>query len=224
MVMGKYQIFTNDDLYKDGKQLYMKINTPIEEVNRIISDIQSEIKKDEADFEYLKLLCYNLIERLPLPLHKYSNSFIIRARENKNGETFKDESQLGYNKTCPDATDLARFNMKGKPDFYGAIPISSDEADGTMTAILETCKDLINDKCTDFNKRFTLGKFVVRKPINVIMLTFYLEAWQKSTHIQNINPAYTEFVDKAFEPASQEVCATFYKFETVDARDDGESI
>jgi hypothetical protein len=212
LVMGEFEIFTNEQIYKDGKKLYMKINTPIQEVNRIITDIRAEVVKDEADFEVLKRLCFHLIERLPLPLHYYSNSFIIRARENKNGEIFSEATQMGYNKTCPQVTELARFNLEGKPVFYGAIPISSDKADGTMTAITETCKDLINNKCTDFNKRFTVGKFVVKKPISVIMLTFYVEAWQKSIHIQNINPAYTEFVDKTFEPASQEVCATFYKF------------
>lgn len=105
--MGEFQIFTNEDIYKDGKNLYIKINTPIEDINRIISEIKFEVAKEEADFEVLKSLCLHLIERLPLPLHLYSDSFIIRARENKNGEIFECESQMGYNKECPEKQNLA---------------------------------------------------------------------------------------------------------------------
>lgn len=210
--MGEFQIFTSEDIYKDGKKLYMKINTPIEDVNRILSDIKFEVANEEADFEVLKKLCFHLIERLPLPLHLYSNSFIFRARENEKDEIFIRDLQMGYNKDCPEKTKLGRFNLEGKAVFYGSIPISSDKVDGALTSIMETCKDLTNDECTDSNKKFTIGKFAVMKPISVVMLTFYVEAWLKSMHIQNINPAYTEFVDNAFEPASQEICSTFYKF------------
>src|SRR5690606_111592 len=102
-------------------------------------------------------LCFELISRLPLPVHLVENTFILRGRENINGEVFSKAQELSYN-PLPDKIKLGRFNRENEPVFYGALPITSHNADGQLTTICESCKELFDAVSDQDLRYFTIGK------------------------------------------------------------------
>ena len=209
--MKNYDFFRVDERIKDGKELRAIINTPLSEIENLINILKQEVNKSEAIFSVLKETCLELISRLPLPIHIYDNSFILRSRPNYNGEVFKNISDLSYN-PYPSMVNLGRFNLKEESVFYGAVPISSDKANGALTTICESFKNLFDSNSKINYQYLTIGKWNVLKPINLVVLTFYDEAWKRSQHIQNINPLYTEFIGLSCNEEDNIKCQLFYKY------------
>jgi hypothetical protein len=206
-----YKIFTVDQITKNGDNLRMKINTPYESINNLISNLKTEVGKDTPSFQFLEDICYDLISRLPLPIHIYHSTFVLRARPNEP-ELFTKQSQISYNSERPDLIKLQRFNLDEEQVFYCAAPIDGHNANGALTTIVESFKEVFDKKNNWTFKALTVGKWIVQKKIRLIALAFYNEAVKKSFHMQNITPAYQKFLDEVFEQEDQTKCHLFYSY------------
>lgn len=210
--MSNYELLTLEQIMNDEKKASIQINIPNEELERLISLLQKEVKKDIADFELMNGICWALIQSFPSIVHIYKDTFILRARPNFNDEIFDTSSQLSYNKTHPDLITLNRFNLDKEAVFYGAAPINSDKANGALTTIIESFKKLVDNKNDEPKQILTLGKWMVKKPIHLFMLTFNTEAWEKSIHVQNVNHAYVDFIEKCQTNEDRKKLVFFYTY------------
>ena len=85
-------------------------------------------------------------------------------------------------------------------------------ADGALTTICESYKDLFDDNSQMTYQYLTIGKWAVIKPIPLILLTFYDIAWTNSASIQNINPMYAEFIGLSCNEEDNKKCQLFYNY------------
>ena len=189
----------------------IKITSPLESVILYIHSLEDESKLTKPDFNRLTELCYELISRLPLPVQHLQDSFILRARENKNGEVFSKPSEISYN-PHDHLIEPGRFNLAHEQIFYGAAPIDSANASGQLTSICEPCKELFDSECENDLKYFTIGKWNIVKPIKIVVLTFFKEAQQKSPQLNNLNPHYLNFLKLSCSHTDLEKCLRFYTF------------
>lgn len=189
----------------------MKINSSIEDILCYIHSLEDEIGLKKPDFVKLKSLCLELICRLPLPVQLLQDSFILRGRENYNGEVFNKIQDLSYN-PYSDSIRLGRFNFEKEQIFYGALPITTHNASGQLTTICESCKELFDSVSDQDNRYFTVGKWNITKPIKTIVLTFFENAEKTSWHIGNLNPGYQRFLSSVCNTEDLEKCNKFYSF------------
>ncbi|MEP7374631.1 MAG: hypothetical protein ABI675_14650 [Chitinophagaceae bacterium] len=189
----------------------MKINSSIEDILSYIHSLEDEIGLKNPDFVKLKSLCLELISRLPLPVQLLQNSFILRGRENLNGEVFSKIQDLSYN-PYSESIGLGRFNLENEQVFYGALPITSHNASGQLTTICESCKELFDSVSNQDNRYFTVGKWNITKPIKTIVLTFFDNAEKASWHLGNLNPGYQQFLFSVCNNEDLEKCNRFYSF------------
>lgn len=187
----------------------MKINSSSEEISVLLKAIETESESFKPDFKLLKEKSFELIRRLPLPVQNFQDTFILRSRENLKGELFQSSSQLNYN-LFPEKITSGRFNLKGEAAFYGALPITSHNASGQLTSMIEACKELFDSNSKFEEKYFTVGKWNIVKPIKTVILTFYKDAEQKSMHLKNLNPGYLKFISSACSDQDLKKCTNFY--------------
>jgi hypothetical protein len=189
-----------------------RITSSLESIISFIHSLEDETKLNAPDFVRLKELCFDLVSRLPLPVNHLDNgNFVLRARENKNGEVFSRISDMSYNPITK-LIEPGRFNRKKEPVFYCTAPVNSANGSGQITSICEPCKELFDSKCEDDLKYFTIGKLNILKLVKIIVLTFFQPAEQKSPHIGNINPHYVNFLRASCNTADLEKCLRFYTF------------
>ncbi|MBC7721362.1 MAG: hypothetical protein H7068_05015 [Pedobacter sp.] len=200
-----------NDRVKNNQTLSLIINTPLSQIIDLIDSLSNEIKKPDVNFNVLKSYCIDLISRLPLPLHYLQDTFILRSRPNYDGEVFSQTSQVSYNPIA-DKIVLNRFNLKGDSVFYGAPPITSDNANGALTTICESIKELFNGDYSLREQYLTIGKWNIIKPIPLVLLTFYDFAFDKSEHVRNINPAFAEFIGLSCSEEDTKKCKLFFNF------------
>lgn len=209
--MQGYDFIRVNDRIKDGKELRISINISLKEIDNCLTILKNEVAKNNADFSILMDACSHLLSCVPLPMHIYDNSFVLRSRPNFNGEVFNKASDISYN-PFPGLIKLNRFNLEHEPVFYGAVPISSDKADGVLTTICESYKELFDNSSTVNIQYVTIGKWNVIKPIKMAMLTFYETAWAKSEHVKNINPIYAEFIGLSCNDEDNKKCLMVYEY------------
>jgi hypothetical protein len=188
-----------------------KITSPLETILAAIHSLEDETKLSTPDFKRLVDLCFDLISRLPLPIHVLQDTFVLRARENKKGEVFSRKGEISYNPHT-DPIEQGRFNLAHEQAFYAAVPLSSRNSNGQLTSIVEPCKELFNSRSKCRTKYFTIGKWFLTRPVNVVMLTFFEAAQRKNSHIEKLNPHYLDFLSKSCISTDVEKCAEFYSF------------
>lgn len=200
--------------FKPGYQKFpsrFRINSSLESIISFIHSLEDEAKFSAPDFNRLVDLCFELISRLPIPINHLQDSFILRARENKNGEVFSRASEISYN-PYNHLVDQGRFNLMGEQVFYGAAPLESKNGSGQLTSICEPCKELFDTTCQNDLKYFTIGKWNIIKPIKIVILTFFKDALQKSPQVANLNPHYLNFLKASCSSTDLEKCLRFYTF------------
>jgi hypothetical protein len=206
-----FDSFSLDDIIKEGKKLHMKVNTSREFINNLIAKLKAEVEKENPSFTLLEDTCYDLICRLPIPIHLFENTFVLRARPNEP-QLFSKQSEISYNSEKPHLIKLQRFNLDEEQVFYCAAPIDGHNANGTITTISESFKEIFDEKNNWQRKSLTIGKWNIQKSIKLLSLAFYDRALNKSFHLQNIVPPFQMFLDEVFDIEDQEKCRLFYGF------------
>lgn len=199
------------DYKKGGKFLSIAINTTLAQVVESIQRLEREALLPNPNYEFIMSVCRDLLERLPLPIYNFENSFVIRCRPNDPDQIFNSIEDISYN-PYPETIGQGRFNLPGQAAFYAAIPGRSDQFDGSLTTIVESCKDLFDPNFTENEKYFTLSRWIVKRPISLIVLTFCEAAFQNSGITSNMLPKYSEFLGNVCSEEDNVKCKMFYDF------------
>ena len=208
--MNNYKII-KFGLHSNSENIFkLSITSSTKDIYSFINLLNNEIQTNNPDFSKLKKYSYELICRLPIPLQLLQDNFILRSRENINGELFNSSSEISYN-SCTDKINLGRFNLKGESVFYGALPLKTENSSGEITTICESCKELFDSDSKSTTKYFTVGKWNILRPIRIVVLTFCNEVGYKNIHIQKMNPEYQNFLTSIF---SKEDYEKYYRFIT----------
>ena len=169
---GDYAVVRLGDSLDGPRPFRMKFNTPKGEVEDYLSILDKEIVRSAVDFNKLQKTCFELICRMPLPMWIFDKGFVLRSRRNFNGEVFRNASEISYN-PFPDKIGIGRFNLDREAVFYSSVPLSTSGTQGYASSICEGAKEIFDTEGGQSRYEFTVGKWVVAKPINVILLTFY---------------------------------------------------
>lgn len=188
------------------KMLSFKISSiDAEQIPKVIEKIQHLHTKELAS-ELFNELCIQfdwLISKIPLPMHYIDSSFIVRSRENLNGEIFTEQWQISYHSRNYDKITSGRFNRPQEPMFYGALKSNDHKGDSIATSTLESCKRILDAKDTSTFYDFTLGKWIIKEQFHVINLLYH-----KQTMI--INPLIDKYLEGYFvdleQKLSKKVC------------------
>ncbi len=195
--MGNYRIIEFGSQFDENNIERTTINLTKTEVINFIDLIKNEIELATPDFVKIKKLCLELISNLPIPIQFLQDTFILRSRENINGEVFNNSSQLSYN-PHQNKIELGRFNLKGESVFYASLPFKELKANGQMTSLLESCKELFDSKSNFETKYFTIGKWKIINPIKFVVLTFYSEAENKNEFVKQLNVHFRNYISSKY--------------------------
>lgn len=209
--MNSYQIIPFGSDLKNLNQVQIEINASITDIEGCLDSLTNELSQPVANFEVLKKICFRIISTVPLPVYSFEKSFILRARPNFNGEVFKNKSEISYN-PCKEKVKPSRFNLQGEPVFYGAMALKSENADGALTTICESFKDLFDSNYKIKEQYLTIGRWQIMKPISLILFTFFPNAEQKNSYLHRINPFYREFINSACSESDYQKCQIVYNY------------
>jgi hypothetical protein len=141
-------------------------------------------------------LFYRIFDVVPLLVNRLNDLSIFRAQTNKPNELFSTQSRISYNKTNPDIITPGKFNAWGEPMFYGSLPYMPKEKEKffppSLTACLETCKDLYNPEKMVLLQDFTVGRWTINETLNVVNLVFDEVHLSHNQELKVSNDAYIE--------------------------------
>jgi len=204
---NKFEFTTVDEILK-GKPVSISESLPA--IYSKLNLLRSEATKPLPSFDFMVDKCYELVSYVPIPIHIYHDTFILRARPNEVAP-FTSVKDLTYNSTRPDLIKSGRFNLERESMFYGAAPIEGHNISGQFSCMFESSKDIFDNAAIWSGKAFTVGKFNVTKPIYLLVLAFYEEAFRKSLHIRNICHPFIVAQQK-YSEEDQKKCYLFNSF------------
>lgn len=140
---------------------------------------------EPRNFHYIYDKCIRLYSGMPICGIEVTEHAIMRARQNFHGEIFSHQYEISYIKQCPNPTLLGRFNRPKESLFYGSLPLESTNADFTVTAVAETCKDLFNHESHGMSFDFTIGFWRI-KPFFAICLCLEDKHLKSNERMKNI--------------------------------------
>jgi hypothetical protein len=206
-----YDIVRLGSSRENGMRMAMKINTPKGEIDHYLAMLNQEITRTAPDFEKIKAECFELLCRLPLPIWIFDRGFVLRSRRNFNGEVFQSASEISYNPRV-DKVSLGRFNLGGEAAFYCSVPLSTSGTQGYASSICEGGKELFDTESAESRYDFTVGKWIVVRPINVVVLTFYGPAIQVCEDAGRINSKFSGDLSEALSAEDYTKWRSFQDF------------
>ena len=156
--------------------------------------------------------CWWLISKIPLPMHFVDSTFIVRSRENLNGETFSEQWQISYHSRDFHTIGAGRFNRPQEPMFYGALKGNDHKGDNVPTATLESCKRILDPEDISPFYDFTLGKWMVTKHFHVINLLYQKETMENNPHIAEYLEKYFAVWEEKFSKEVSEQVRRYMSF------------
>lgn len=150
----------------------------------------------KENFSALIYNCDFLFSFFPIPVIEINQDKLIRARRNMNGEIFSAQHEISYNSRNPEFIKLGRFNLAEEGLFYGAVPLESAMASYLPTAILEACKELVDDTNKEMTFDFTVGYWRV-KPFMALCLCFDEKHFLHNEHMAKNISEFKQCIDEA---------------------------
>lgn len=175
--------------------------TQIAEIESAIQSIR-EFRVSDFDndtFGLLQLMWRLLIAQIPLPVVELNFSFLARIRE-ITGELFTQESEISY----PPACDWGRFSFPGSPMFYAAVP-HDDEQRWIGAGVLECCKELVDDSSTKNEFEFCIGRWFLKRPIQVLNLCFHEEHLSRNPQLATTIAEFLQAIETVANPDAYQV-------------------
>lgn len=155
------------------------------------------LSKTDCDMKDIESLLNTVYFSMPIPTLTIAPPFLARARINKSNEIFSHKGHLSYN---PDPATIPpqRGNYAGQQVFYAALPASNSEhgiGHCQNTAMLETVWEYVID-WSKARQYMTISRWPVTRPLNVCMLSFAPETWEKNEDFKRAAEFHKNFIIK----------------------------
>lgn len=196
---------------QESVTLRIKINTPYSEIKGYLATLEGEMEKVNPNLDLLTSVCFELLCRLHLPIWQFTDGFVLRSRRNFNGEVFRRAAEISYNPFL-DKIQHGRFNLAGEAVFYASLPLSSSSAQGYAGAICEASKELFDTNSTERSYEFTVGRWSLAIPINVVVLTFCEPARKNCPDAMRIDQKFFRDMEKAMSADDFTIWKQFQEF------------
>lgn len=187
-------------------------------MGKITEQLDNIISAEENTIELYKI--FQSIEDFNLPIIRMrinQGVSLLRQRVNIKNKEFNYISELNYPHSKY-VTNYGRANIPFHPMFYCcSFPLDSKAPEPRIITLLETSKFAM-DKTKSGIERATLSKWIVKKPIELLVLPFYCyyekacqdikeiqEQWDKRINQTTIDSDAKELVDYMSRQISQEV-------------------
>lgn len=135
---------------------------------------------------------------------------IMRARLNNNGEIFSTKSQLSF-KPAPFNKTYQRASTPKMTMFYGAlIPESIKEGDLDNSRVVGAYEatPLLRDKLSKGYQKLTFGKWIVKKPIELIAIVQHADFEKSNSYLKEMNLAFKDFMNNNPEHKEDTIIVT----------------
>jgi hypothetical protein len=157
----------------------------------------------EEKYKLAYQLFYQIFNAVPLVLNTVGEGvYIYRAQVNRENEIFNTQARISYNKSCPDKIGLGKFNLQGQAMFYGCVKYvpfnESDVLQPYVVACLETCKDLTDISLPPRVNYFTIGQWVIDRPVCILNLSFDPGHIRFNKHLQPVYLEVFKFMEDNF--------------------------
>lgn len=151
-------------------------------LQNLFEEIRSYIEKPvtESNFKSVYLAAYNFFSGFPVSMIEITEKAILRSRENEKTRYFNHQNEVSYNSSKPEKIYLGRFNRPQEAVFYGSLPTEGEQANFLGTALIESCKSIIDDSSIESSFELTTGMWNV-VPFMVVCFGF------NDTHLE-VNP------------------------------------
>jgi hypothetical protein len=155
--------------------------------------------EDSKSYEQLHTIFSNMI--IPFcTLTLKKGMYLYRARRNKENETFRAKDQISYIKDTSLITDFGRANEPGQSIFYGSHK--------SETAIFEASSLFNRDKFNVGNERLTLGKWYVKKNVELLGIISDEQAMKNDPCLMNL---YSKYRNQPFPKDMSKIIEYFSK-------------
>jgi len=124
---------------------------------------------DDGNFNAAIEATVFMIDKIPLMVTSLQPTIIARARPNDH-TLFSKQTDISYNSTNTDKVEAGRFNRPAEGLFYGSLRVDNPDNNNVLSCILESCKELTDEKNPLALKDFTVGLWGVNETFPVINL------------------------------------------------------
>lgn len=187
-------------------------------MGRIIERLNNIIPEEENINELYDI--FHSINDFDIPIIRMEicqNAAFLRQRVNIKDEEFNYISELSYPPAIH-VKNYGRANIPYHPMFYAcAFPLDSEAPEPRIITLLET-SDFFKDKALSGIERATLSKWIVKRPIKLLVLPFFnhykracqdikviQEKWDEKIKQVQVNPDAKELVEFMSKKISEEV-------------------
>lgn len=174
---------------------------------------------NDQNFNEAFQIFYIILDAVPLLINNIHNIPIFRAQTNKANELFYSQTRISYNKTQAHNIQPGKFNAWYEPMFYGSVPYKpknkSDYFPPSLTACLETCKELYNPNKTILIQDFTIGRWKQIQPITFVNLCFDQLHLSYNTELEPANRAYIDDMRSSLSNSAFEFVKNLFEYYSV---------
>ena len=154
------------------------------------------LANSSGNIEGIKNLMRDFYLAIAIPVVELIPEFIVRARYNNSGEIFNNTKQLSYN---PDAEKITfqRANFPKQQIFYASVPTSTSFVSCSTSALLEVALEYVKNHESN-REYFTLSKWLIKKPLNVIILPFSKRSIDRNDDFLKAYTVQNQILDSVF--------------------------
>lgn len=207
-----YSIFDNSEL--DNPTQVAHITTPYREILGRIQQIDFAAHSFRTTSLTLSNMCYDLLCRVPVPLVEIDTAFLVRSRPGYeiNGKVYSTIGDVSYNPIKRNCR-LGRFNEDGEQVFYAGVPSRMPKGALSIASILESDKDIINDKIVNGGNRFvTVSRWHLNQRIRVANFTICESAIQNNYTVLETSYHFINSMARKFTPESCESMLSLFNY------------
>jgi len=149
---------------------------------------------ENIDSGKIEELIVDFFKRKAIPNLESIQKFVVRCSINNPGEVFKNTSRCSYNPN-PKSIGLQRCNYPKQQVFYCSMYSDTDLAFSSLTCIVETAWEHIED-LTTMRTYCTLSRWQCKRPLQLWVLPFSELSCEKNRDFKKIRMNMTNILDK----------------------------
>lgn len=206
------------------------IQLTLSENKKLIAQIHESLPKLETEFLRIQSLAslsvtdenfnaaidafYQIFHVLPLMASQMEIGiplFRARPHEIKN-IIFSKQVEISYNSTNRSIIKAGRFNQPQQSMFYGSLYTDEDVVNPSLTACLETCKELSDPITPSEIKDFTIGRWKIHTSFYVMNLCFDDEHLKHNKSLKTATEKHLLHMQESLTAESYVFYLKFFKY------------